>query len=325
MNVYTLEEQEAIRNAFGKNLSDIMYEKHISQTKMANELKTPKTTISGWINGKRIPRAASIEKVCKYLNCSQADLFKIRKLSNAISENNGDKTNTFNLSSEAMIADKIAGMELMYLSEGQELKDIQFPADEIIRARETGALGEMLPSGTEFPVTFANGERNVLVVCRDREHTYLVTKYIMAEPFTMNDDWTNEGGWPACGMREHVQGIYDMLPENIRKVVIPTRIRQNVWDNECEDPAFLLSAVNVFGEKARYLENDCGDTQIDIFQKPADRVKRRLGASGASWWWLRSVYNYYCFSSVNSAGSDYACCPNSEGGVVIAFCIETRS
>ena len=216
-------------------------------------------------------------------------------------------------------------LELMYLSEGQELKDIQFPADEIIRARETGALGEMLPSGTEFPVTFANGERNVLVVCRDREHTYLVTKYIMAEPFTMNDDWTNEGGWPACGMREHVQGIYDMLPENIRKVVIPTRIRQNVWDNECEDPAFLLSAVNVFGEKARYLENDCGDTQIDIFQKPADRVKRRLGASGASWWWLRSVYNYYCFSSVNSAGSDYACCPNSEGGVVIAFCIETRS
>jgi len=109
MNVYTLEEQEAIRNAFGKNLSDIMYEKHISQTKMANELKTPKTTISGWINGKRIPRAASIEKVCKYLNCSQADLFKIRKLSNAFSENDGDKTNTFNLSSEAVIAEKIAG------------------------------------------------------------------------------------------------------------------------------------------------------------------------------------------------------------------------
>ena len=102
--------------------------------------------------------------------------------------------------------------DVMYAQEKPGFESIAFPADEIIQARETGALGEMLPSGTEFPVTFANGERNVLVICRDRDYTYLVTKHLMAKKFAMNDDWTNKGGWPACRVRKHVQGIYDMLP-----------------------------------------------------------------------------------------------------------------
>lgn len=68
---------------------------------------------------------------------------------------------------------------------GISLEPSPFPADEIIKARGNGALDKLLPSGTEFPVRFANGEWNVLVVCMDRDHTYLVTKYLMAEPFAI--------------------------------------------------------------------------------------------------------------------------------------------
>ena len=218
-------------------------------------------------------------------------------------------------------------LEAMYKQEGLELKDIPFPADKIIKARDAGTLGEMLPSGTEFPVTFANGERNVLVVCRDRDHTYLVTKYIMAEKFAMNDDWTNKGGWPACGMRKHVQGIYDMLPEDVRKVIVPMRIRQIVRDGvvECEDKAFLLSAVNVFGEEEWYPENDCEDTQVDIFRDAEARMKKLPGASSASWWWLRSANLYGNFNIVSTDGSLYISSANDEGGVAVGFCIEARS
>ena len=109
VNVYTIETQETLRNAFGKNLSDIMYEKHISQAKMANELKIPKTTISGWLNDKRIPRAATMEMLCKYLNCTRTDLFAMKRADNSLSENDGDKANTIDLRSEVMIAQKIAG------------------------------------------------------------------------------------------------------------------------------------------------------------------------------------------------------------------------
>ena len=173
-------------------------------------------------------------------------------------------------------------LEAMYSQAGPELKSSPFPADKIIKARDAGTLGEMLPSGTEFPVTFANGERNFLVVCRDEGHTYLVAKYIMAEKFAMNKDETAEGGWPACRMRKHVQSIYNMLPEDIRRIVIPMHIQQVTQGDfvECDDMAFLLSVTNVFGTNAWDPETDCNDTQIDIFREASHR-KRHLGASSA--------------------------------------------
>ena len=217
-------------------------------------------------------------------------------------------------------------LEAMFVQAGMDLETSFFSADKIIQARETGALGEMLPSGTEFHVTFANGERNVLVVCRDEGHTYLVTKYIMAEPFAMNDDWTNEGGWLASEMRGYVNKKYDMLPEDIRRVIIPMHIQQVAQGDfvECDDPAFLLSAVNVFGEEEWYPENDCEDTQIDIFRNPVNRVKRRLGGSSPTAWWLRSASTYRFFTNVSDIGDrghDFACFTL---GVIIAFCIEVR-
>ena len=215
----------------------------------------------------------------------------------------------------------------MYAQSGLELKGLPFPADEIIQARENGTLDKLLPSGTEFPVRLSNGEWNVLVVCRDETHTYLITKYVMVVPFIMNDDWTSEGGWPASDMRKHVQEIYGMLPKDVHKAVIPMHIRQLAQGTavECDDRAFLLSATNVFGANIWVPSADCADTKIDIFREANHREKRRLGASSASWWWLRSADTSSGFSSVYSDGSNYYNFANCEGGVVVGLCIETRS
>ena len=217
-------------------------------------------------------------------------------------------------------------LEIMYTQEGLDFKDSPFPADKIIRAREAGALGEMLPSGMEFPVTFTNGERNFLVVCRDSDHTYLVTKHLMAKAFAMNNEWTNKGGWPTCKMREHVLNIYNMLPEDIRKVIIQMHIRQTAQDKvaECDDQAFLLSAVNVFGNDAWDSEANCDDSQIDIFKEPSTRAKRRLGTSGAWWWWLRSAHYSNYFNYVYTDGSYNLSNATNTGGVIVGFCIEDR-
>ena len=202
-----------------------------------------------------------------------------------------------------------------------------FPADEVIRARGHGTLDKLLPSGTEFPVQFSNGEWNVLVVCRDSDHTYLVTKHLMVKAFAMNVDYTNRGGWPACEMREHVNEIYDMLPEDIKKAVIPLHIKQVSRGKavECDDMAFLLSAVNIFGEEMHSSEAGCNDSQIDIFQEPARRVKARVGSSSASWWWLQSAYGSNSFYFVGSGGFSGYSSAIYKGGVVVGFCIETRS
>ena len=217
-------------------------------------------------------------------------------------------------------------LEIMYTREGLDFKDSPFPTDKIIQARENGTLGEVLPSGAAFPVQFSNGEKNILVVGRDKNHTYLITKYLMAEEFAMNGEWTNKGGWPACGMREHVRQIYDRLPEDIRKVIIPMHIRQAAQgkETECIDNAFLLSAVNVFGNDAWDPWADCDDSQIDIFKEPSTRAKRRPGASSASWWWLRSAGYNNNFGYVYTDGSYSSGNANYEGGVAVGFCIETR-
>ncbi len=210
---------------------------------------------------------------------------------------------------------------------GMSLEYSPFPADEIIQAREDGTLDKLLPSRTEFPVRFSNGEWNVLVVGRDASHTYLITKYLMAEQFAMNGTWTNEGGWPASDMRQHVQEIYDMLPEDIRRTVIPMRVRQLAQGTavECDDMAFLLSATNVFGANIWDPSADCDDTQVDIFREASHREKRRLGASSASWWWLRSANTNNYFYYVHSDGSINGNYAYFADGVVVGFCIEIRS
>ena len=255
------------------------------------------------------------EKDCRYA--------EVEAHGEVIDSDNKSVTNKLRIIRELTWAEVL---ETMYTREGLDYKDSPFPTDKIIRARETGTLGKILPSGTEIPVQFSNGEKNILVVGRDKNHTYLITKYLMAEEFAMNGEWTNKGGWPACGMREHMREIYNMLPEDIRKTIIPMHIRQTAQDKvvECDDPVFLLSAVNVFGKEAWDPEADCDDSQIDIFKEPANRVKKRPGASSASWWWLRSAYSTTAFNYVltdGSIGSTYA---TYEGGVVVGFCIETR-
>lgn len=215
--------------------------------------------------------------------------------------------------------------EIMYAQEGLDFKDSPFPADEIIKARKTGTLDGILPSGTEFTMRFSNGERNVLVVGRDKNHTYLITKYLMTEKFAMNRYWINEDRWSAYGMRKHVQEIYNMLPENIRKTVIPMHIRYIAQDKviKYKPRAFLLSAANVFGNDAWNSEADCDDSQIDIFREPVNRIKKLPGASSASWWWLRSTYSDNYFNIVRADNSNTSFNVHA-GGVTVGFCIETR-
>ena len=183
-----------------------------------------------------------------------------------------------------------------------------------------------LPSGTEIPVQFSNGERTILVVGRDKMHTYLITNYLGKN--YMNPIWSNYGGWPDCSMRKHVQKFYEMLPEYLKKLVIPMHIRQYPWYGfvECDDMAFLLSATNVFGDEAWPLDltlsKDVDDTQIDIFSERNNRIKYLNGKEVE--WSLRSPYYIESFCSVYKDGSLHAVKAGREYGIVVAFCIENR-
>jgi len=60
--------------AIAKNLRRIMYDCDRTQAQISKDLGIPKTTISGWINGNRVPRMKYVDLLCHYFNCSRADI-----------------------------------------------------------------------------------------------------------------------------------------------------------------------------------------------------------------------------------------------------------
>lgn len=67
---------EEFQKIFSQNLRRVMYERNVSQAQLAHDLDIAKTTVSGWMNGKRVPKMSRIDLLCSYLNCTRADLME---------------------------------------------------------------------------------------------------------------------------------------------------------------------------------------------------------------------------------------------------------
>jgi len=61
---------------FGERLRARMYERGKTAAMMSHDLKISKASISNWTTGKRLPRAAAMDAICRYLNCTRADLLE---------------------------------------------------------------------------------------------------------------------------------------------------------------------------------------------------------------------------------------------------------
>ena len=60
----------------GKNLKRIAYEHGKTQADIARDLKISKSTVSSWMNGKRVPRMKTIDLLCHYFNCKREDIME---------------------------------------------------------------------------------------------------------------------------------------------------------------------------------------------------------------------------------------------------------
>lgn len=91
-----------------------------------------------------------------------------------------------------------------------------------------------------------------------------------------------------------------------------------VNDVATEETFWLASCREMFGAIAN--AETQGPIYSEAFPDNASRVKSNVGASSASWWWLRSAYNYSGFNNVRSDGSYDYYGANSSGAVVLGFC-----
>ena len=63
--------------AISMNLRRIMYDADRKPAQVAKDLGIPKTTISGWINGNRVPRMKAVDLLCHYFNVAREDILGV--------------------------------------------------------------------------------------------------------------------------------------------------------------------------------------------------------------------------------------------------------
>ena len=159
-----------------------------------------------------------------------------------------------------------------------------------------------------------------------KAHMTWIAKDLLNTEHFMNEEYTNEGGWPASDMRAWLRdSILPLFPETVRSNIREVKkYSYSYSDNgtiSSSDTIWIPSGREMFGADNAY--EDEGPEYLTAFPDHASRQKQHIGVSEPSRWWLRSASNYsdYFFSNVYSDGSLwYDNRANYDDGVVVGFC-----
>ena len=159
-----------------------------------------------------------------------------------------------------------------------------------------------------------------------------VADELLKSEHNMNSVDTNEGGWEASEMRAWLRGtVLPLMPEevrdNIREVTKYSYSYEEQKGVTSKDTIWIPSVREVFPAGYDDWTDDSrekeGVSYTSVFTDDETRKRSRDGESGASWWWLRSVYadsHFTNFNYVYTDGSIDELSALYEGGVVVGFC-----
>lgn len=66
--------EEMFNKVFGRNLTQMMEERGISQNELARQLDVSPTSVNNWCNGLKTPRMKMVDKICAFFGVRRADL-----------------------------------------------------------------------------------------------------------------------------------------------------------------------------------------------------------------------------------------------------------
>jgi transcriptional regulator with XRE-family HTH domain len=114
-----------------RNLRRIMYERGVSQSKLAHDLNLTKSTVSSWMNGYRTPRMSKIDMLCEYLHCKRSDLMEPH------SETNHHHTNPETEQIAQSIYDDPDLHALFDAARGNKADNLKLAAEMLKRMKDT--------------------------------------------------------------------------------------------------------------------------------------------------------------------------------------------
>ena len=133
------------------------------------------------------------------------------------------------------------------------------------------------------------------------------------------------GGYAASEMRTYIQEtIKPLIPQEVLAAIKPVTKYTRNYNTAGNAVNNVTSTEDVWIPSRREMftgSEDQGPTYTSFFTSNADRVKKKAGASSASWWWLRSAYDYGSFGIVSTSGDWGNGIAASASGVVVGFCL----
>ena len=191
--------------------------------------------------------------------------------------------------------------------------------------REILTMQAMGVSDHSFRLHPIAGEEGVFCAC------FFALKNLMADTHRMNPTNTTAGGWPACEMRQWMNGrIRSALPRMWRHLIRKVTISSTAGDMSteivtCEDYVFALAAKEVNGLTTTAGPASEASGIINLYTDDASRIKYlKNGEGAASDWWLRSPSmtgaTFFCGVYTSGWVSSYYGA-SAALGVCFGFCI----
>lgn len=151
------------------------------------------------------------------------------------------------------------------------------------------------------------------------------TFHRMNPKFTVNEDGTYQegtgavGGWEKCELRRYLKDTIKLLvPEIVRNNIVEVNKTSSAYD--VEGKYFVQNTVDdMWIPNNKELSNSPCLYQ-SLFPNNASRVKKKVGYSQNSIWWLRNARSAGYYDIVSDNGSVDRWTSYVEFGVVLCFC-----
>lgn len=128
------------------------------------------------------------------------------------------------------------------------------------------------------------------------------------------------GGWEKSELRTYYnETLLPLIPEEVRSRIVSVTKTQTAYDTAA---ASFTQTTEETVWPPSYPECFNSGIYTGLFTANSARIKKKVGASSAMFWWLRSVYNsnyaYYVFTNGSCSNTGV----NSPNALALGFCIQ---
>ena len=174
----------------------------------------------------------------------------------------------------------------------------------------------------------SDGEKvEAMAVRKESDGMVFIFIDCLADEYTMNDEYTNKGGYEASDLRKKLNGkILERFPERIKNQLVPFTTNEKGIISPSKtflggDFLRLATEKEIFGENHYGTEEPEYVEQFEPMKQRRNRIAFQGHNGDWEWWWLQNTVDGSAtsFAYVNSVGNTNDGCAAFSFGVRPCF------